>query len=102
MGVTVNEKIPDIRTATLMVTPNSRKYRPVTPPMNRTGMNTAISDSVIETIVEATSLTPATVACIRGSPRSRWRTTFSITTIASSMTKPTAIVSAINDKLSTL
>jgi len=37
--------------ATQMVTENSRNSRPRMPPMNSTGMNTAASDSVIDTIV---------------------------------------------------
>ena len=70
--------------------------------MNSTGMNTATSDRVIETIVKPTSFEPSSVACIRDLPISRWRVMFSSITIASSTTKPTHSVSAISDKLSRL
>ena len=43
---------PEIRTATLMVTANSLNSRPSIPLMNRTGMNTAVRDKVMETIAE--------------------------------------------------
>ena len=65
-------------------------------------MNTAISESVIEMIVNPISLEPLSAACMGVSPASRCRTMFSITTTASSTTKPTAIDSAISDRLSRL
>ena len=73
------------------------------PPMNRTGMNTAASDSVIETIVKRDLLRPVERRLHRASsPISMWRTMFSSMTIASSTTKPTESVSAISDRLSRL
>ncbi len=65
-------------------------------------MNTAASDSVIDTIVNAISFDPSSAACRRGLPISMWRTMFSSITIASSTTKPTESVSAISDRLSML
>ena len=72
------------------------------PPMNSTGMNTAASDTVIETIVNAISFEPSNAARIGGLPISMCRTMFSSITIASSTTKPTESVSAISDRLSRL
>ena len=70
--------------------------------MNSTGMNTAASDNVIDTIVKPISCAPSSVACIRGCPCSMWRVMFSSITIASSTTNPTQSVNAINDRLSRL
>ncbi len=102
IGVTVSETAPDITTATLTVTANSRSRRPITPPMNRMGMNTATSETVMETMVKATSAVPSMAACSGGLCISRWRMMFSITTMASSTTKPTAMLRAMIDRLSRL
>ncbi len=75
---------------------------PMKPPMNSSGTNTAISDAVIDTIVNPISLAPSSAACRRDLPMSRWRTMFSITTIASSTTKPIEITSAISVRLSSV
>ena len=48
--------------ATQIVTENSRNNRPSTPPMNRTGMNTAASDSVMDTIVNPIPRDPTSEA----------------------------------------
>ena len=53
-----------------MTRPNSLNMRPTTPPMNSTGMNTATSESVMETIVKPTSLEPLRAASIGFSPAS--------------------------------
>ena len=45
--------------ATLSVTANSRNSRPTMPPINRIGMNTASSDTVIETIVKPICSAPS-------------------------------------------
>ena len=58
--------------------------------MNSTGMNTATSEMVIETIVKPISLSALEAAAIGVSPSSMCRTMFSSITIASSTTKPTA------------
>jgi hypothetical protein len=92
--------MPEIRMAMLMTMPNSLNMRPTTPPMNSTGMNTATSDSVIDTMVKPTSFEPLKAASIGFSPASIWRTMFSSMTIASSTTKPTARVSARSEILS--
>ena len=91
--------MPEIRIAKLMTRPNSLNIRPTTPPMNSTGMKTATSDSVIETIVKPTSLEPLNAASMGFSPASMRRTIFSSMTMASSTTKPTASVSASSEML---
>ena len=100
IGVRVNETTPEIRIARVMVRPNSKNMRPTTPPMKRTGMNTATSDSVIETMVKPTSAEPRKAARTGFSPISTWRMTFSSMTMASSTTKPTASVNASSEMLS--
>ena len=62
-------------------------------------MNTAISDRLIDSTVKPTSRAPSSAACRRGMPASIWRVMFSSTTMASSTTKPVAMVSAISDRL---
>ena len=93
-GVRVSETTIDTAIEATRVTVNSMKKAPIIPGANRIGMNTAISDSVIETMVKAISLAPSSAASSRFMPASRWRMMFSITTMASSTTKPMAITSA--------
>ena len=87
---------------TARVTANSRKRRPTTSPMKSNGMSTAMSDTVNETMVKPICSAPFSAASIGESPSSRYREMFSTITIASSTTKPVAIVSAIRDRLSRL
>ena len=86
--------------ATLTVTANSRNSRPIRPPISSSGMNTAVSDSVIETMVKPISCEPSIAASNGCLPSSMCRLMFSIITTASSMMKPTAMVSAISETLS--
>jgi hypothetical protein len=81
---------------------NSCSRRPMIPPMKSTGMKTAASDSVMETIVNPISLEPLSAACITLSPISMWRTMFSSMTMASSTTNPTESVNARSERLSTV
>ena len=99
MGVVVSDTTMEIRIATVSVTANSRNRRPTMPPISRIGMNTAISDRLIETTVKPTSLAPCSAALIRGMPASMCREMFSSTMMASSTTKPAAIAIAISDRL---
>ncbi len=78
----------------------SSKSRPMMPPISSSGINTAISETLIEKTVNPISCAPFNAAWIGVSPSSTWREIFSITTIASSTTNPLAIASAIRDKLS--
>ena len=73
IGVRVTETTPEMRMATQIVTENSRNSRPSTPPMKRTGMNTAASESVIETMVKPISREPSSEAVSGSSPCSTWR-----------------------------
>ena len=100
MGVRLSETTPETRIATLMVTANSCSSRPRMPLMKSTGMNTAASDRVMETMVKPISRAPRKAASIGRSPISMWRTMFSSITMASSTTKPTESVRAISDRLS--
>ncbi len=99
IGVSVSEMIAEIMTATLSVTANSRNRRPTTPPIRSSGRNTATSETVRETTVKPISLAPLSAAWTGGRPRSRCRAMFSIMMMASSTTKPAAIVSAISERL---
>ncbi len=58
-----------------------------------------MSDRVSEMIVKPICLEPFSAACSGGSPASIWREMFSIITMASSTTKPVAMVSAISVRL---
>ena len=102
IGVSVSETKPEISTATMMTTANSCSSRPSMPPMNSTGMNTAISDIVIDRMVKPISREPSSVACQRLLPISMWRVMFSSITIASSTTNPTDSVNAMSEILSRL
>ena len=98
----VSEIASDTRMAIESVTVNSWNNRPRMPPISKIGMNTAIKERLIESTVNPTSRAPRKAASMRGIPSSRCREMFSITTIASSTTKPVAMVSAIKDKMSRL
>ncbi len=94
IGVSVSETKPEIRIATEMVTANSRNTRPTSPPISRTGMKTAIRESVMDMMVKPISRAPLSAASNGRMPDSMWRTMFSSMTMASSTTKPTDSVSA--------
>ncbi len=99
MGVVVRETTSETRMATDSVMANSRNSRPMIPPISRMGMKTAISDRLMETTVKPTSRAPCMAASIRVIPDSRWRETFSSTTMASSTTNPVAMVRAMRERL---
>ena len=65
-------------------------------------MKTAMSDRVIDTMVKPISPAPLSAASNGEAPSSICRTMFSMTTTASSTTKPTAIDRAISERLSRL
>ena len=102
MGVVVSESTSEMTMAAERVTANSRNRRPTTPPINRIGRKTAMSERLIETTVKATSLAPRKAASTGGIPCSRYRLTFSKTTMASSTTNPVAMVTAMSERLSRL
>ena len=100
--MTVNEITSESRIAIESVTANSWNNKPTMPGISRIGMNTAISERLMEITVKLTSALPSSAASRTSIPASMWRTTFSSTTTASSTTKPVAMVSAISERLSTL
>ena len=102
MGVVVSETTSDTRMAADMTMANSRKNRPTMPPMNKMGTNTAMSEMLMETTVKPISRAPSNDACSADLPRSMWRMMFSSTTMASSTTKPVAMVSAMSERLSSV
>jgi hypothetical protein len=67
--------------------------------MNRSGISTAISETLSDKIVKPICSAPLSAAFIGFSPFSTYRAMFSIMTIASSTTKPVEIVSAISVRL---
>ena len=100
IGVSVSDTKPDTRIAQEIVTANSRKTRPTMPAINRTGMKTATSESVMEMMVKPISFEPFNAASNGRMPSSTCRTMFSSMTMASSTTKPTASVTASSEILS--
>ncbi len=102
IGVVVSDTTSDTRIATDSVTANSRNSRPTIPPISRIGINTAISDVLIDSTVKPISFDPSSPRRTASCPLSRCRLMFSITTIASSTTKPVEIVSAIRLRLSSV
>ena len=97
--MTVSETSPETVIATASVTANSRKSRPTIPLIRRMGMKTASNETVIETMVKPISRAPRSAASNGRIPPSTYRAMFSVTTIASSTTKPVEMVSAISERL---
>ena len=94
IGVRLNAMKAENPTAAATVTPNSPNNRPVSPVMNDTGMNTAMSTSVVAMTAKPISFEPLMDASTAGSPASMRRTMFSSTTMASSTTRPMASTAA--------
>ena len=69
------------------------------PPIKSKGMNTAISDKLMDKTVKPTSRVPCSAAWAGGMPFSMWREMFSNTTTASSTTNPVATAKAMSDRL---
>ena len=90
IGVSVSASSSDSSTAAVMVIPNWKKNRPITPLMNATGRKIATTASVAASAAKVTWREPFRAACTRFSPCSWWRTMFSSTMMASSTTMPTA------------
>ena len=90
IGVSVSATSAENPTAAATVTPNSPNSRPSVPPMYETGMNTAISTSVVAMTAKPISRLPFTALSSAGSPPSMRRAMFSSTTMASSTTRPIA------------
>ena len=88
--------------ANTKVSANSRNSRPITPSMKIIGIKAAANERLMDSTVKPSSCAPFSAAVIGGSPASIWRWTFSTTTIASSTTKPTAMVIAISESVSSV
>ena len=67
--------------------------------MNSKGISTAMSEKVNEMMVKPICCAPSNAAFMGATPSSTWRAMFSIITMASSTTKPVAIVMAIRVRL---
>ena len=68
MGVNVSDTTAEMRIATASVMANSRNSRPITSPMNSSGISTAISDTVSEMMVKPICREPLSAALRRGVP----------------------------------
>ena len=83
----------EMETENAIVSANWRNRIPVVPGKNATGTNTATSTSEVATTAPATSLMAMDAAlCGSEIPSVMWRWTFSMTTMASSTTRPVARV----------
>ena len=99
IGASVSDTSAETAIAAVTVIANSRNSRPMMPPMSKSGMNTAISEQLIDSTVKPISRAPLSAASNGASPSSMKREMFSTITIASSTTKPVEMVSAISDRL---
>jgi len=73
MGVSVSETTIETSTEIVTVIANSRNRRPTIPPISNSGMNTAISEMEMETMVKPISPAPLMAASIGRMPSSMWR-----------------------------
>ena len=71
IGTRVSETTPEITMVTASVTANSLNSRPITPPMNNSGISTAISDMVNDKMVKPIWPAPISAAFNGVSPSSR-------------------------------
>ena len=102
MGVVVRDTAMEMSTATERTTANSLNRLPSVPGMQRIGMKMATRERDMETTVKQTSRDPLREARSGVSPSSSRRTMFSRTTMASSTTKPVAMVRAMRERLSSV
>ena len=70
IGVSVSETTAETRIVTLSVTANSRNNRPTMSPMNNSGISTAISETLSDTIVKPISAEPLSAAAAALRPAS--------------------------------
>ncbi len=68
MGVVVNETAKDTRIATESTTANSRKRRPMIPPIKRMGMKTATKETLMDSTVDPISAAPFIAAASASMP----------------------------------
>ena len=72
-GASVIASMYDSATATDSVTPNCRKYLPITPVMNATGRKIAITAIVAASAANVISFVPSLAARTLSLPISAWR-----------------------------
>ena len=70
IGVNVSDTMADTAIVIDSVTANSRNSRPTMPPISKSGINTAISETLIDTMVNAISREPFNAAASGSSPSS--------------------------------
>ena len=73
IGVSVSDTSTETAIAAVTVSANSRNSRPTMPPISSSGMNTATSDTLIDTTVKPISRAPSSAAWIGRAPSSMWR-----------------------------
>ena len=73
MGVSVRAVSVEAKTVTVTVSPNSKKNRPISPPVKATGINTAARERVLAMAGKATSVVPVRAAGFDSTPASMWR-----------------------------
>jgi hypothetical protein len=88
--VRVSATTNEIITALPTLTPNSFRKLPTMPCTNTTGRKTTAMATVAAVAANAICFVPRDAATWGDSPSSRWRSMFSSTTMASSITTPTA------------
>lgn len=86
----------DTSTATATVRPNWKKNLPTMPLMKAIGTNTATMAKVVAITASPISSVPSRAAVAWSLPMARWRTMFSRTTMASSISRPMHSDSAIS------
>src|SRR6185437_14515292 len=89
-GVQVSARASEVSSATPTVMASARKNTPVTPVIEINGTKTTMGVMVEPTNGLVISARAARMASARPLPASRWSTMFSTTTMASSITSPTA------------
>ena len=95
IGSSVKLTKSETSTATATVMPNGKKNLPTIPFMNATGTKTAQIAKVVAITASPISSVPSCAASRWPRPRWTWRTMFSRTTMASSMSRPMHSDSAI-------
>ena len=63
IGLKVSDTMAETKIVKVTVTANSRNSRPTMPPMNKSGINTATSEMLIEMMVKPISPAPLKAAC---------------------------------------
>ena len=100
-GESVRALNAEITTETAIVMENCWNNRPVMPPVNDTGTNTASSTTVVATMGEATFFMASSAAARGRMPAAMLTCAASTTTMASSTTRPMASTSPSSEMMLT-